>query len=367
MLRTLALVLLLANALLLAALSGVFESGHGEREPERLQRQHQPGLVRILDPQAASAALDAASAAHSQAAAAASSALATVCLEAGPFSAADASTAERSLREAGLPAGTWQVQHQEDGGTFMIYMGRYADRETVQRKLAELKRLKLEGEDLRGAPELQPGISLGRFDSQASANAAMAQMAQRGLRTARVITLRQAQSQTMLRVPAADAALRARLAGLQLPNGPGFLPCMAGATAGATAGAASGVAGGVGSGVAAGASAGASAASAVPLPATSQAASPTAAPAPAARPAAPPPVAAPPSRPAAAASRPAAPAMPRPAASPVPASAAAAAPASVAASRVPAAASMVAGASTRAALARAASAAAADAAASATR
>ncbi len=363
MLRTLALVLLLANALLLAALSGVFESGHGEREPERLQRQHQPGLVRILDPQAASAALDAASAAHSQAAAAASSALATVCLEAGPFSAADASTAERSLREAGLPAGTWQVQHQEDGGTFMIYMGRYADRETVQRKLAELKRLKLEGEDLRGAPELQPGISLGRFDSQASANAAMAQMAQRGLRTARVITLRQAQSQTMLRVPAADAALRARLAGLQLPNGPGFLPCMAGATASAASG--------VASGVAAGASAGASAGSAVPLPATSQAtsqaASPTAAPAPAARPAAPPPVAAPPSRPAAAASRPAAPAVPKPAASPVPASAAAAAPASVAAFRVPAAASMVAGASTRAALARAASAAAADAAASATR
>jgi len=226
MLRTLALVLLLTNVLLLAALSGVFDpaGGHlGEREPERLQRQHQLGLVRILDPQAASVALAAASAA--------SRAQAAACLEAGPFSPADAAAAERTLREAGLAPGAWQVQRQDLGGAFMIYMGRYADRETLQRKLAELKRLKLDGEDLHNTPELQPGISLGRFDSQDSASAAMAQMAQRGLRTARVITLRPAQSQTLLRLPAADAAMRARLAGLQLPNGPGFLPCAVAAAA----------------------------------------------------------------------------------------------------------------------------------------
>jgi hypothetical protein len=237
MLRTLALVLLLANALLLAALTGLFDGAGppAEREPERLQRQHQPGLVRILPPQAASAAMAAASAQ----AAAASSAAALACLEAGPFSATDATAAERTLREAGLADGAWQVQRQDDSGAFMIYMGRYGDRETVQRKLAELKRLKLEAEDLRGAPELQPGISLGRFDNQEAAQAAMTQMAQRGLRTARVITLRQAQSQTVLRVPAADAALRARLAGLQLPSGPGFLPCAGFAAAAPAASAAS--------------------------------------------------------------------------------------------------------------------------------
>jgi hypothetical protein len=230
MLRSLALLLLLANALLLAALAGLFDGvgGTKEREPERLQRQHQPGLVTILGPQAASAALVAASA---QAAAASGADAALACMEAGPFSAADAATAERTLREAGLAAGAWQVQRSDDSGAFMVYMGRYADRETLQRKLAELKRLKLDGEDLRSPPELQPGISLGRFDSQDSANAAMAQMAQRGLRTARVIVLRQAQSRTVLRVPAADALLRARLAGLQLPSGPGFLPCAAPAAA----------------------------------------------------------------------------------------------------------------------------------------
>ncbi|MES2717916.1 MAG: hypothetical protein V4795_19265 [Pseudomonadota bacterium] len=353
MLRTLALVLLLANALLLAALSGAFDSGgDSAREPERLQRQHQPGLVRILGPQAASAALDAAS----QAAAAASNALATSCLEAGPFSAADAGSAERSLREAGLPADGWQVRRQDDAGAFMVYMGRYADRETLQRKLAEVRRLKLEPEDLRDAPELQPGISLGRFDSQDSANAAMAQMAQRGLRTARVITLRQAQSQTVLRVPAADAALRARLAGLQLPSGPGFLPCVAGeAAASPAAGAAS----------AAAAPAAPAAASSGPSVAAAAAASATPAATPAAKPSAPPAAAA-------AAPRPATPAASRPAPAPAPAATAPARPAPGSATQAPAASSSaaapatrVSGADTRAALARAATAAAAEAAASA--
>jgi len=229
MLRTLALMLLLGNALLLAALTGLFDGAGalGEREPARLQSQQQPALVRILGPQAASAALAAASAQ----AAAASSAQALACLEAGPFSAADAAAAERTLSEAGLAPDTWQARRQDDSGAFMVYMGRYADRETLQRKLGELKRLKLDGEDLRGVPELQPGIGLGRFDSQASADTALAQLAQRGLRSARVITLRQAQSQTVLRVPAADAPTRARLAGLQMPSGPGFVPCAAGAAA----------------------------------------------------------------------------------------------------------------------------------------
>jgi len=232
MLRTLALALLLANALLLAAQFGVFDRLTGgnpavQREPERLQRQVNPEGVRILSPQAASAALSAAAASAAQAAAAASSALVPACLEAGPFGNGEAEAAERTLRDAGLPAGSWRALRSDDGGAFMVYMGRYADRETLQRKLDEVKRRKVEVEELRNTPELQPGLSLGRFDSKAAADAALARMATRGVRSARVITLRQAQTQTVLRVPAADATLRARLAGLRLPSGPGFVACAA--------------------------------------------------------------------------------------------------------------------------------------------
>lgn len=229
MLRILALVLLVGNALLLAAQFGLFDRLTGgqppQREPERLQRQVDPQAVHILSPQAASAALTAAAASAAQTAAAASQARTQACLEAGPFGAGEAAVAERTLRDAGLPPGSWQALTTEDSGAFMVYMGRYADRDTLQRKLDELKRMKLDAEELRGKADLQPGLNLGRFDQRAEADAALGKMAQRGVRSARVVTLRPAQSQTLLRLPAADAATQARLAGLSMPSGPGFVAC----------------------------------------------------------------------------------------------------------------------------------------------
>ena len=232
MLRLLALCLLVGNALLLAAQFGVFDrlvaagaAQPPQREPERLQRQVNPQAVRILPPQAASAALAEAAAATAQAAAAASRARALACLEAGPFGAAEAVAAERTLRDAGLAPASWQALSRDDSGSFIVYMGRYAERELLQRKLDELKRLKIDAEELQGAPALQPGLSLGRYDERAAADAALATLAERGVRTARVVTLRAPQQQTMLRVAAADAATRARLAGLAMPSGPGFVDC----------------------------------------------------------------------------------------------------------------------------------------------
>ena len=72
MLRYLVLVLVLANAILLAAQWGLFDSLTGgtsvkaradqQREPGRVQRQIAPDAVQILPPQAANAALGAAAA-----------------------------------------------------------------------------------------------------------------------------------------------------------------------------------------------------------------------------------------------------------------------------------------------------------------
>lgn len=328
MLRTLFLVLLLANALLLAATSGLLDTGgDSEREPERLQRQHQPGLVKLLDPQAASAALAAASAARAASAALA----AAICTETGPLGTADAAVAERQLRELDLPPGTWQALRRDEGGAWLIYMGRFADRGAMQRKLAELARLKVDGEEVLNAPDLQPGISLGRFEDAEGARAALAQLGRHGVRTARVIALQAPQTLTVLRLPAADGALRARLAALPWPAGLAFAACAANSPA--------------------------APASAAAAPAASSA---TAAPAASAKPAAPAvaPAAVPASRPAAAvpAASAVAPAAARPAAS-------GAAPAARPAAAASAPQARVASADTRAALQRAASAAAAEAAA----
>ena len=222
MLKALLLLLLLANALLLAANLGVLQPlaglGAAQREPERLQRQQLPELLQLLPAAAASAALR-------DAAASAAESRVGVCLEAGPFAAADAEATERLLREAGIADAAWHVISAEGNGAYLIYMGRYTDRELLQKKLEQVKRLRLEVEELRDHVELRPGLSLGRYPSQAAADAALARMVQRGLRSARVVTLDKTHGLTLLRLPAADGALRSRLAGLALPQGGSFVPC----------------------------------------------------------------------------------------------------------------------------------------------
>jgi hypothetical protein len=250
MLRALVVILLLANLVMLAWERGLLDGltgprGDRDREPERLQRQVHPERLRILPAQAASTALAAGAAASaasaaeaaasandapaSSAAAVASAAAAatTYCLEAGPFVAAEATAAERTLRDAKLPPEAWSAQTSQRKGSFVIYMGRYADRDALQRKLDELRRMKIDAEEMRNAPELAPGLSLGRFDDAKAAETELARLAQRGLKTAKVITITPALPQVVLRAPAADAALRARLVALKMPSGPGFVACPA--------------------------------------------------------------------------------------------------------------------------------------------
>ena len=224
MLRTLLWVLGIANVLLLLAHLGAFDGLGGglgqttQREPERLQRQVQPDWVQVLPAPAASAALTAADAA-------ASAARATHCLQAGPFTNGEAEVAERTLRDAGIAPAAWQAIRSEAPGAYIVYMGRYSDRELLQRKSDEVRRMRLDVEELRSPPELMPGLSLGQFDGKPAADAALARMVLRGVRTARVVMLRPAQNQTLIRLPSADGTLRAHLAGLRLPSGPGFTGC----------------------------------------------------------------------------------------------------------------------------------------------
>jgi len=212
MLRALLLVLLLANGLLFAARQGWLgkPGDSAEREPQRLARQVNADQVRVLTEAEARLVLARADA---------------QCLEAGPFNPAEAPVAERVLRDAGLPAGSWQALANGDHAGFMIIIGRLADREAVLRKTDELKRRHVGSEVLPDGSEFAPGLNLGRFDDRASADSALAAIAQHGVRTARVVAVRAGVRQLRLRVPQADASLRARLAGLKLPSGPGFVAC----------------------------------------------------------------------------------------------------------------------------------------------
>ena len=235
--RGLLIALVVANLLVLAW-SFDWQPGvtrHREREPERAQQQVRPDAVQLITPTAASAALQAAAAQRSNLAAAAAPASAaqapadasvTVCLEAGPFAAAEVAAAERGLRELKLPALEWTQQRSERGGSYIVYQGRFADDAAMARRRDDYRRQQITVDEVRSSPDLQPGLQFGRYDSRAAADGALAQLTQQGVKAARVVTINIPVVVTLLRVERADGALAARLMQLSLPPaGSGFRPC----------------------------------------------------------------------------------------------------------------------------------------------
>jgi hypothetical protein len=221
MLRLLVAALLVANLLfwawhhtaLVQALG--LPAGEPGREPERLQRQYHPEAIQLLKP-------DARPVAPSNEAAVAASAAAdatTVCLEAGPLNDAAASAAGRELGQAGVPAGGWVDMRRELPGRWIVYMGRYPERDTLVKKTEELQRLGMSATEVRSPAELAPGLALGDFASQAEAQGRLERLQARGVRTARVLQLPSPGTEHRLRVDRVAPAVAERLAALSGQEG----------------------------------------------------------------------------------------------------------------------------------------------------
>ena len=217
MLRAFVLLLLVANLVFYAFTQGWLDGvigarANGDREPERLEHQVRPQWVKVLTPQALA---DAASAAAAR----------LQCLEAGPFDTAELPAAQAAL-SAALPAGSWVDVKRDAPSAWIVYMGKYTNRDAQKKKEDELARTHVAFEELSGAPELEPDLSLGRFDDRTAADAALARLTQRGVRSAKVVELAKPAPRHMLRVDKADADLAARVAGLRADAlGAGFSAC----------------------------------------------------------------------------------------------------------------------------------------------
>ena len=151
------------------------------------------------------------------------------CVEAGPYTTAEARAAEAMLAPA-LPAGSWARRSIEQAGSWIVYLGRFAAADAMQKKIEELRRLSAPFDEVQSPPELAPGLSLGHFDTRAAAEKALEQLSQRGIRTARVVTLSEPATLTMLRVERADPALTLEIAAVAgeikgQPLGKAFAPC----------------------------------------------------------------------------------------------------------------------------------------------
>lgn len=203
MLRLIVLLLLLLNG-------GYYAWSHGllqalgltplqQNEPQRMTQQLNPEALRLLTEQE----LQAAEVSQQVAA------KPPVCLQAGLFNEAQSVALRRTLGSL-LPAGAWLLDDAMEPGRWIVYMGKYANAAELEKKRLQLASLELKFVPLTN-PALGLGLSLGGFETQAAAQAALEAFSRRGVRTARVVQEREEIRGTLLRLPAADDALRARL------------------------------------------------------------------------------------------------------------------------------------------------------------
>ena len=221
MLRLAVIALLLANAGYYAYTQGWLRSAGlvtpEQAEPQRLQQQIRPETLKVLraqgatnnptPPPAPAAAPAADTTASAPAPTAAAPADAGECLQAGIFDEKQA-TALRTAA-ASLPQGSWTLEPTPIPGRWMVYMGRFDDIETLDRKRAELRARKVDHDRAGGTLEL--GLSLGRFASKEAAERELANLGTKGVRTARVVQERAEAPGFTLRLPAVNDALRAQL------------------------------------------------------------------------------------------------------------------------------------------------------------
>lgn len=204
MLRRLVLLLLIANLGWLAWASGWLRpwglAPEVQTEPHRLGLQLQPQALRVLTPAEAARLAELTA-----------SAPARECLASPPLDEATVAGLRRAL--AAWPAGSWSLDTAYEAGRWIIYMGKYPDPRTLERKKAELRARSVAFEPLAN-PALEPGLSLGGFPTQDAANQQLQALSVRGVRTARVVLERAELRGQALRLPAVDEALRLRLSEL---------------------------------------------------------------------------------------------------------------------------------------------------------
>lgn len=203
MLRLLVLLLLLANAAYYAwsqnLLAPMGLAPEQQSEPQRLAQQIRPEAIRIL-PGDEARQIEVAAAKVPE------------CLQAGLFTDAQADSLKDVLAE--WPPGSWSIDPGTEPPHWIVYMGKLPDAAALDKKKAELRAMNVSFEPLANA-SLEPGLSLGGYPTEAAAKQQLEALTQKGVRTAKVVQERPEATGQVLKLPAVDDALRAKLGDLK--------------------------------------------------------------------------------------------------------------------------------------------------------
>lgn len=204
MLRLTVLILILLNGLYFAWSEGALQGlGYGpvqQTEPQRLSQQIKPELIQVLSPEEA----------RRLELAARPVAKPTECLQTGLLTAAVSAKLKAALEASAWPAGAWRLEPVIVPERWIIYMGKFPNAEFQARKRGELLALNVKLQPL-SLTSLQPGLSLGSFETQSAAQNGLKELMARGVKSAKVVQERPEERGDVLRLPTVDDAVRAQL------------------------------------------------------------------------------------------------------------------------------------------------------------
>jgi hypothetical protein len=214
MLRLLVLLLVLANAAYYAyshnLLAPAGLAPTQQSEPQRVAQQIRPEAMRLLPGDEARRIEVAVPRAPE-------------CLQAGLMTDGEADMLKASLES--WPQGSWAFEPATEPPRWIVYMGKYAEPAALEKKKSELRALNVSFEPIANGA-LEPGISLGGYPTEAAARQQMEALAQKGVRTARVVQERPETRGQLVKFPAVDETLRPRVDDLKsLLNGKPLRPC----------------------------------------------------------------------------------------------------------------------------------------------
>jgi hypothetical protein len=204
MLRMIVLILVLLNGAYFAWAEGLLLGlGYGpmqQAEPHRMEQQIKPELIRLISPEEARQTAQAARPTPKPA----------ECLQTGLLNASVSAPLRTALQGSGWPTDSWTLEPVIVPARWIIYMGKFPSAEFQARKRGELLALNVKVLPL-ALNSLQPGLSLGVFETQDAAKDGLKDLIARGVKSARVVQERPEERGDVLRLPAVDDVLRAKL------------------------------------------------------------------------------------------------------------------------------------------------------------
>ena len=204
MLRLIVLILILLNGAYFAWSEGLLRDlGYGpmqQTEPHRMAQQIKPELIRLISPQETRQTELAARPTPKPA----------ECLQTGLMNAAISAPLRDALQAASWPAGSWTLEPVIVPARWIIYMGKFPSAEFQARKRGELLALNVKVLPL-ALTSLQPGLSLGAFETQDAAKDGLKELVARGVKSAKVVQERPEERGEILRLPTVDDELRAKV------------------------------------------------------------------------------------------------------------------------------------------------------------